>query len=135
MDQEIRELDGKGLREFAFVTGALSAGLFGVFFPWLFNAAYPVWPWLLGAVLVTWGMVAPKTLRPVYRGWMRVGLLLNRVTTPLVLGLVFYLVIFPVGFIMRLTGRDPMARRFDDGLESYRVPSVKPKRENMERPF
>lgn len=74
-------------------------------------------------------------MRPVYRGWMRFGLLLNRVTTPLGLGIVFYLVVFPIGFIMRLTGWDAMTRRLDDSVESYRVASAKPKRENAERPF
>ena len=135
MDQEIRKLDAKGLREFAFVTGGLFVGLFGVIFPWLFGAAFPVWPWLLAAVLVTWGAVAPDTLRPVYQGWMKFGLLLNRITTPLVLGIVFYLVVLPLGVVMRLSGRDPMSRHFDDSADTYRVASVKPKRENVERPF
>lgn len=135
MDHNIRELDRKGLREFAFVTAGLFGGLFGVVLPWLFNAAYPGWPWLLGGVLVAWGLLAPQTLRPLYRTWMRFGLLLNRITTPLVLGIVFYLVVFPIGFIMRLTGRDPMTRRFDDDVDSYRVTSRKPQRENAERPF
>lgn len=135
MDQKIRELDGKGLREFAFVTAALFAGLFGLLLPWLFNATYPTWPWLLGAVLTAWGTLAPTSLRPFYRTWMKFGLLLNRITTPLVLGIVFYLVVFPIGLIMRLTGRDPMTRRFDDGADSYRVTSRKPQRENAERPF
>lgn len=135
MDHQISELDGKGLREFAFVTAGLFAGLFGVFFPWLFNAAYPYWPWILAVSLVLWGMVAPLTLRPVYRGWMKFGLLLNRITTPLVLGIVFYFVVFPIGFVMRLTGWDAMSRRFDDSVDSYRVASTKPKRENVERPF
>ncbi len=126
MEQSIRELDGRGLREFAFVTAGLFSVLFGLLLPWLFNATYPTWPWLLGAVLAAWGILAPTTLRPVYRGWMTFGLLLNRVTTPLVLGIVFYLVIFPIGLIMRMSGRDPMSRNFDDGADSYRVASRKP---------
>lgn len=66
---------------------------------------------------------------------MKFGLLLNRITTPIVLGVVFYLVIFPIGLIVRLTGRDPMTRNFDDGAASYRVESKKPRRGNTERPF
>jgi len=135
MDHQISELDDKGLREFAFVTAGLFAGLFGIFFPWLFSAAYPYWPWVLAATLVSWGLVAPLTLRPVYRAWMKFGLLLSRITTPLVLGIVFYFVVFPIGFVMRLTGWDAMSRRFDDSADSYRVASTKPKREKMERPF
>lgn len=135
MEHDISELDGRGLREFALVTAGLFTGLFGLLLPWLFNASYPTWPWLLGAVLAGWGIAAPTTLRPVYRVWMKFGLLLNRVTTPLVLGIVFYLVVFPIGLIMRLSGRDPMTREFDNGADSYRVASKKPQRENAERPF
>jgi len=135
MQHEIQELDRKGLRDFALVTGGIFAALFGIVFPWLFSAAFPIWPWILAAVLGVWGLTAPMSLRPLYRLWMKLGLLLNRITTPLVLGIVFYLVVFPVGFVMRLSGWDAMSRKFDDAAESYRVPSTKPRKENVERPF
>jgi Saxitoxin biosynthesis operon protein SxtJ len=132
---EIAELDRRGLRDFGLVTGAIFMALFGLFFPWMLEIAIPIWPWVLGGVLAVWGLAAPATLKPVYRAWMRVGLLLNRITTPIVLGVVFFLVIFPTGLVMRLFGRDPMARRLDDDVKSYRVPSSKAAKENMERPF
>ncbi len=132
---DIPELDRKGLREFALVTGGIFAGLFGLFFPWLLSRPYPYWPWILAAVLAAWGLVAPMTLRPVYRIWMRFALLLSRITTPLVLGIVYFLVLTPAALIMRLLGKDPMARRFDENAESYRIRSEKSPKEQMERPF
>lgn len=132
---EIADLDRKGLREFALVTGGIVAGLFGLFFPWLLETRFPLWPWLVAGVLTVWGLVAPLSLQPVYRGWMRLGLLLGRITTPIILGTVFYLLIWPMGLIMRLFGRDPMTRRLEDAIESYRVESHKPPKQNMERPF
>jgi CDP-diglyceride synthetase len=131
----IPELDAKGLRHFAWVTGGIIAVLFGLILPWLFNASLPIWPWVLAGVLALWGLVAPNTLRPVYHGWMRFGLLLNKVTTPLIMGIVFALLIVPVGFVMRLVAKDPMARKLDAGAGSYRVPSRTPSRNNMEKPF
>lgn len=131
----IPELDRKGLREFGLVTGAIIAGLFGLFFPWLFETAIPLWPWVVCAVLGAWALIAPQSLGRVYYWWMRFALLLSRITTPIILGIVFYLVVMPVGLIMRLVGHDPMARRLDDGLKSYRVTTEKPSRENMEKPF
>jgi hypothetical protein len=131
----IPELDAKGLREFALTTGAIVAGLFGLFFPWLLERPWPRWPWVLAAVLVAWGLMAPGTLRPVYRGWMRFGLLLSKVTTPVVMGLVFFLVVVPTGLIVRLRGKDSLQRRFEPGRASYRVASTKAPRENFERPF
>jgi hypothetical protein len=92
-EHAIPELDRKGLREFGLVTGGIVAGLFGLFFPWVFERSWPAWPWIVFAVLGCWGLLAPMSLQPVYRVWMRFGLLLSRVTTPLIMGLVFYLVI------------------------------------------
>ena len=131
----IPELDRKGLREFGLVTGGILAGLFGLFFPWLLEFNFPVWPWVVGGVLGLWALLAPMSLRPVYYWWMRLALLLSRITTPIILGIVFYLVFLPVALVMKLLGHDPMARRFDESAESYRVPSHKAPRDQLEKPF
>lgn len=131
----IPELDRKGLREFGLMTGGLTAALFGLFFPWLLETRLPIWPWLTGALLAAWALVAPASLRPVYQSWMRLALGLSRITTPLVLGMVFFLLIVPVALVMKLIGRDAMVRRFDEAVTSYRVPSRKAPREHMEKPF
>jgi hypothetical protein len=131
----IPELDRRGLREFGLVTGGILAGLFGLFFPWLLEFNIPLWPWVAGGVLGLWALAAPMSLRPVYYWWMRLALLLSHVTTPIILGIVFYLLFFPVGLVMRLIGRDPMARRFDAGATTYRVPSHKSPPDQLEKPF
>jgi len=132
---EIPELDRKGLRHFGLITGAIIAGLFGLFFPWLLEVRIPLWPWIVAGVLVVWALLLPATLGPVYRAWMKFGLLLSRITTPLILGIVFFLVVFPTALVMRLFGHDPMARRIDKMAQSYRITSDTPPRENVERPF
>lgn len=137
---EMRERDGrkpdrKALRAFGLVTSSLIVGLFGFFFPWMLEAAYPTWPWWLAGGLTAWALTAPHTLHGVYAVWMRLGMILNRITSPVLMGLVFYLVITPAGFCMRLFGRDPMARSFDKNASSYRIASRKSPRHEMERPF
>jgi hypothetical protein len=132
---EIPELDAKGLRHFAFTTAAIVAVLFGVLLPWLGGFGWPLWPWVLAAILALWGLVRPTSLRPVYRGWMRFGQLASLVMTPLVLGLVFFLLFLPIGLIMRLSGHDPMRRKLDPDADSYRVPSRPAARESVERPY
>lgn len=131
---EIPELDRKGLRQFGLVTGGIVAGLFGLFFPWLLESALPSWPWVVFGILAFWSVGAPGTLRQVYRTWMRFGLLLSRITTPVVLGIVYFGVVTPMALVMRVAGRDPMARRFEK-IQSYRIPSRKVTREHMEKPF
>ena len=78
---------------------------------------------------------APASLRGVYRGWMRIGLLLNRIVSPIVLGIVFFLVVTPMGLIMRLTGRDPMARKSRDDRGTCRVLSEKRNSKHLEHPY
>jgi len=134
-EHDIPELDRKGLRAFGLTTGAIVAVLFGLFFPWLLARPIPYWPWAIAGILGVWGLAAPTTLRPVYRVWMRFGLLLSKVTTPLILGLVFFLVILPMGWLKRIFGQDAMRRRFDAGAASYRIVSKASPAENLKRPF
>ena len=136
----IPELDRKGLREFGIVTGAIVAGLFGLFFPWLLDRplslwpAEPLWPWIIFGVLAGMGLIVPMALRPVYKIWMRFGLLMSKIMTPVVMSIVFYIVITPVGLFRRLFAKDSMAREFDES-DSYRVPSKKPSADNLEKPY
>ena len=132
---EIPEIDRKGLREFAFILGGAVAVIFGLLLPWLFERSYPLWPWVFLGVFAVWGLLAPNTLRPVYRVWMRFGLLLNKVTTPLVLGVVFFLMILPVGLVRRALGKDSIPKRAEPEKDSYRVASDAIPKESLERPF
>jgi hypothetical protein len=131
----IPELDRKGLRNFGFTTGAIIAALFGGMFPWLLDRSIPIWPWVLGVALLLWAVVAPGTLRFVYRGWMRFGYLMSRITTPLILGAFFFVAVTPMALIRRMLGKDSMPRGFDRATDSYRVMSHKPSRSSLERPF
>ncbi len=132
---DIPELDAPGLRRFAITTGSIVAVLFGLLLPWLLGFGYPRWPWVLAGVLIVWGLAAPSTLRPVYVGWMRFGLLLNRIVSPVVLGLMFFIIITPVAVLTRVFGRDTLSRRIDLDKDSYRVPSRQAGRDNMDKPF
>ena len=68
---------------------------------------------VIAAIFFALGLVAPKSLGPVHRGWMRLAEALGWVNTRILLILIFYLVVTPLGLIMRLFRRDPldMARR------------------------
>ena len=131
----IPELDRKGLRSFGATTGGIVVGLFGLLLPWLLGRDWPLWPWLVAGPLWLLALAWPSALRMVYRGWMRFGLLASRITTPLILGVVFYLVITPLALVQRIRGRDALFRAFDSRTTSYRVASQKNSVERLERPF
>jgi len=134
-DHIIPELDRKGLREFGLTTGAAVVVIFGLFFPWMLERDWPAWPWIIAAAFWSLALVQPLWLRRIYRAWMRFGLLASRIMTPLVLGIVFFVMIAPMAMVMRLMGKDPMQRVLDPKQKSYRVQSAKSPNEKLEKPF
>ena len=132
---DIPVLDRKGLRQFGLTFGGIVACLFGLIIPLIFGLNYPRWPWVVLLIFVAWSTMAPGTLAGFYQLWMRFGLLLNAVTSRIILGVVFYLVVLPIGVVARLGGHDAMCRKFDKKLESYRTKSEAKDADRMEKPF
>ena len=79
------------------------------------------WHWWLGggALFALVALASPSLLAPLNRLWTKFGLLLAAVISPVVLGLVFYLCITPIGFLMRLFGKDPLRLRLDPQADTY----------------
>jgi large-conductance mechanosensitive channel len=71
----------------------------------------------------------------VYRVWMRIGHMIGSVISRIILGVVFFLVVTPLGLMMRATGKDPMNRRFDASLPSYREAISENKSNSFDKPF
>jgi hypothetical protein len=69
----------------------------------------------LGGALIAAGLVVPAHLGPTYRAWMGLAHAISKVTTPIFMGIVYFLVIMPVGLIMRALGRNPIRHRPVDG--------------------
>ena len=134
-NSDIPDLNRTELRQFGLTTGIAIVVIFGGVFPWLLDVAWPLWPWLLATPLWLLAAAQPLWLRPIYRGWMRFGLLASRVMTPLILGIVFFAMISPMAWARRLLGKDAMNRTLDPASKSYRVESSKSPREKLERPF
>jgi hypothetical protein len=87
-----------------------------------------------GALLMLGGAVAPGALVPVHAAWMRMALVISRFTTPVFMGLVFFVIITPVGVVLRLLGRDPLTPpRAGDSLWVERPPSAR--RSDLRRQF
>jgi saxitoxin biosynthesis operon SxtJ-like protein len=81
------------------------------------------------------GLLIPQRLGPLYRGWMRFAELLSRITTPVFLGVIYFLVLTPAGLIRRLAGRSAVAR--PRTAKSFWVarPAGARERADMERRF
>ena len=116
----MRHHDKKELRHFGLIVG----GIFGVigFWPMVFRGQGPrLWALAIAVALVIPAVVLPRSLTRVHRVWMAVGETLGWINTSILLSVVFYGIVTPMGIIMRCLGRDPMHRRFDPGAATYRV--------------
>lgn len=134
MSLESDQITPTELRKFGFVTAGMLVLVFGLLIPWIWSFAWPVWPYIIATILITLALFAPAFLNPVYVKWMRFAEILGWINTRIILGLIFYLVFLPFGLIMRLF-TDPMRRKLDKTIATYRVISKSPKHENMEKPF
>ena len=75
--------------------------------------------WIVGVVTGVAAAGWPALGRRIYVGWMLAALPVGWTVSHAVLAIVYYGVVTPIGLVMRLCGRDPMARRFDRGAASY----------------
>ena len=65
------------------------------------------------------GALRPRAVRPIFLGLSLAGWPIGWVVSHIVLGVVYYLVVTPIGLALRLAGRDPMGRTFDRAAKSY----------------
>src|SRR5262245_23347122 len=114
-----REANVKGSSDRSF--GLVFAAFFAIVaaLPLLFGAPLRWWALAVAGLFLLLALVAPAALAPLNRLWTKFGLLLHRVMSPVVLGVMFFLVITPIGLLMRLLGKDLLRLKFDRAAGSY----------------
>ncbi len=101
--------------------GLTFAIVFALLGAWLFYKGTRYWVPSGGLALVflVAALAAPSRLGLLNRLWMKLGHLLHRVVSPIVLGALFFVVITPFGLARQIFGKDPMQRRFDKDAQTY----------------
>ena len=133
--KQIPDQSPSELRTFGLLFGALIGMVFGAILPFLFSFEYRTWPWLTGIFFALWAMVHPASLKPVYRGWMHIALVLGFVNTHVIMFILFFGLFLPFGAVMRLFGWDAMHRKLSRSVETYRVPTRPTSRDHMKNPY
>lgn len=115
-----RDTQTKELRSFGLTVGGIFA--FIGFWPAIYHGVDPRW-WAVGAamLLLVPAVIWPAGLFWVHKGWMAFGHALGWINTRIILGVVFYMVITPIGTLRSWLGKDPMGRQLRPDLDSYRV--------------
>ena len=95
-------------------------------FGWTFTVLFLLvgafyYPWLMavGAVLAVVTLTRAHWLAPLKGAWMKFGELLNRVVSPVVMGVIYFTVFTPVAIVMRLAKRDALDRSYDAAAPTY----------------
>jgi hypothetical protein len=111
------EIEGSSDRMFGLLFAVVFSGV--ALWPLLHGETVRVWALCVGAVTLILALVWPRALHWPNRGWMRFGLLLNRIVSPAAIGVVYYLTLVPMGMLMRASGKDPLRLKFDRDAASY----------------
>jgi len=131
-------LTGAEGRRFAFTVGGTFLLLGGLL--WWRTRAAPAAPYvscallLLAASLLAAGALIPTHLGPVQRAWMGLAHAISRITTPIFMAMVYFMVLAPIGLAMRAVGYNAVSRRAVDG-SFWVVRSSKEQRADIERQF
>ena len=86
-----------------------------------------VWSIIIAIIFLTLGLMNSKILKPLNILWFKLGILLGNIVAPIVMGLIFFAVITPTGFIMKIMGRDLLNSKYDDKKKSYWINRAKSK--------
>ena len=101
--------------------GLVFATVFAIIALWplLSGGGVRFWSLAIGGIFLVAAFAFPQVLRPLNRLWFKFGMLLGAIIAPIVMALMFFLVITPIGLILRLFGKDLLRQRLDGDEQSY----------------
>ncbi len=124
----------KELRNFGLIVGGVFF-LIGIWPLIRHGEGIRLWAVVLGTILVPLGLVAPTILGPLFKVWMKIGHVMGWVNTRIILGILYFGLITPMGVVMRMFGWDSMRRTLSRDAVSYRVVRQARPRNHMTRQF
>ena len=103
------------------------------FYPLINQGEVLIWSIVISLFFLILGIANSKILTPLNRIWFKFGLFLGKIISPIIMGIIFFLVVTPIGLIMRLFGKDVINLKFDSN-KSYWIEKTEPK-SNMKNQF
>jgi hypothetical protein len=129
--------DTSAMRSFALTMSMVFPIVFTLLLPWLFNSRVAYWPFAVSSVLMSLYVVYPKGIYYPYYVWMIIASVLGWFNTRLILGLVFYIVITPIGLIMKTLGKLQYKKQVDNQSNWVKQPHTDARKDKkrLEEPF
>tara|TARA_E500000075_G_scaffold1216_1_gene1070 strand:+ start:487 stop:879 length:393 start_codon:yes stop_codon:yes gene_type:complete len=85
------------------------------------------WSIFFSVIFFLLGITNSKLLNPLNKIWFNFGILLGKMISPLVMGIIFFLVVTPIGVIMRVFGKDILSLKYNKKNKSYWIEKIGPK--------
>ena len=95
-------------------------------YPLTYGGEIRIWSVLISLIFLILGLLNSKLLSPLNKLWFKFGIFLGKIVSPLIMGIIFFLVVTPIGFIMRLLGKDVLNLKFNNN-KSYWIEKNGPK--------
>ena len=83
-------------------------------YPLINNGELRIWSLVVAIIFFILGLVNSKVLTPLNKLWFKFGLLMGKIVSPLIMGIIFFLVVTPTAFIMRIIGKDLLNLKFNN---------------------
>jgi len=95
-------------------------------YPLINNDDLRIWSLIIAIIFLILGLINSKVLTPLNKLWFKFGLLLGKVISPIIMGIIFFLVVTPTALIMRIIGKDLLNLKFNN-KKSYWIEKTGPK--------
>ena len=92
---------------------------------------------IIATLFLFFGLILPMLLKPLHKMWMTLAVLLGWLMTRIILTILFYLVVTPIGLLAKVSGKDFLNRKFNSNASSYWIPrkAITPEKRNYENQF
>lgn len=135
--EEIKNIKSgrKELRQFGITIGIIM-GMFSIWLTWLGEKEF-LYLSIVSVFFIFFAFFLPTLLKPFHKVWMTFAILMSWLITSIIMIVLFYLLVTPIGLLAKLCGRDFLNRRFDKDVKTYWIPReiVKRNKKSYENQF
>ena len=124
------------LKKFGMIFSVFLAIFFGVILTFVFKKNINIYYWAVPVVIIfLLSIVLPKSLKYLFLLWMTIAYIIGRINATIILSVVFFLLITPVSFILKLLGKDYMDKKYNKEISTYRIETKNRSSKHMEKPY
>ena len=95
-------------------------------YPLIYNGEIRIWSAIISLIFLVLGLMNSKILTPPNKLWFKFGIFLGKIISPLIMGIIFFFVVTPIGLIMKLLRKDILNLKYNK-KESYWIEKNGPK--------